>query len=423
MNDAPLRFAVLAEDLALARLLQEAFDETEVKAELALTIEATFEAGADQLASLRWAGAQIILGQVGGDPPAVVDALRRVATEAPGTIVMLAGPNLPSDALLKVMRAGAVEYLPGPVTPSDVSDAVRRVLRRRAAWEGEGHRQGHTYAIFGAKGGSGVTTSAVNLALELRRLTGEPTLLLDLDLLDGGAEVQLDLQARYTLVDLIGSFHRLDEGLLHSFVLTHSSGLDVVAAPRTALEGEKLTPEEVAQLVRVLRVHYTRVVMDVGNVLTSVALSALSEADQLALVVTPHLECLRNAKRVTAALAQRASRPKQDTHVVLNRHVPDPPIAIDEIERALGSPVRTILPLDDAMMRRSACGGRPAVLAGSSKYGKHIRTLAFAVGQLEEPTDGAGFVRSWLGGLLHRNGNGNGKSAPAVRRVRTLAGR
>jgi len=403
----PLRIAVLAEDMALARLLQAAFGESGVDAALALKIEGVLEEGDVHLPKLRWAAAQILLAQVGHDVAGAVDTLQRVVSELPGTTVMLAGPTLPADGLLKVMRAGAAEYLPSPVTPGDVSDAVGRVLaRRRIASGGEIRREGRALALFGPKGGSGVTTTAVNVALELRRLSGESTLLVDLDLLRGGAEAVLDLQARYTLLDLIKSFHRLDEGLLNSFVLTHPSGLDVLSAPRSALDGEKVTPEEVVQLVRVLRAHYARVVMDVGNVLTSVALSALVEADDVAMVLTPHLEGLRNARRMTAALGQRAPEHKRDMHVVLNHFVPDPPIAIDEVERALGTSVRTVLPFDQAMHRRSASGGRPAALAGPSKYAKNIRAFAIAAGEIDVPVKSAGLVRSWLGGLLRRNGNG-----------------
>jgi pilus assembly protein CpaE len=421
MNETlPLRIAVLAEDVALARLLQDSFKESGVEADLAMKIEGILEGGAAHLPKLRWAGAQILLAQVGQDVGAAVDTLQQVVGEIPGTTVMLAGPALPADGLLKIMRAGAVEYLPSPVTPTDVAEAVGRVLaRRRASAGGEVRREGRALALFGPKGGTGVTTTAVNLALELRKLTGDSTVLVDLDLLGGGAEALLDLHARYTLADLIKSFHRLDEGLLSSFVITHPSGLDVLTAPRTALEGEKVTPEEVVQLVRVLRAHYARVVMDVGNVLTSVALSALTEADAVALVLTPHLEGVRNAKRMVGALGQRAPDLKRDMHVVLNRFVPDPPIAIDEIERALGTNVRTVLPFDEAMHRRSACGGRPAALTGPSKYGKNVRGLALATGELEPPAKDSGRVRSWLGDFLGRNG----KRASAPHRELIPAGR
>lgn len=420
MTESPLRIAVIAEDMALAHLLKDAFAEAGIEADLTLTAESTMQDGVEHLSKLRWAGAELLLGQVGDDVTATVDMLRRVAMEAPGTTVMLAGPVLPSDALLKVIRAGAVEYLPSPVSAGDIADAVHRVMSRRAGHNVEADSRGRTFGVFGAKGGSGVTTTAVNLALELRDLTGESTLLVDLDLMDGGAEVHLDLQPRYTLTDLISSFHRLDEGLLHSFVLTHASGLDVLAAPRTALEAEKLTPDEVGQLVRVLRTHYKRVVLDMGNILTSVALSALAETDDLALLVAPQLECLRNAKRVVSVLAQRAIRPQGNTHVVLNRYSSDPPIALEEIERALGSKVGTTLPVDEAMMRRSACGGQPAALAGPSKYGKQIRTLATTLGELKEPVDSTGLVQSLLGGLFSRNGhNGNGKKPTTATRRRT----
>jgi pilus assembly protein CpaE len=414
-----MRFAVLARDPALAGLLQSAFDETGLEAQIALKVDGTLDDGSGPFAKLRWAGVHFLVAEVGDDLAGAIETLRRVMDEAPGTTVALVGPPLPADALLSVIRAGAVEYLPVPVTPQELQDAVRRVVVRRSAWEDDVRREGRTFGVFGTKGGSGVTTTAVNLALDLVALTGEPTLLVDLDLLDGGLEGQLDLQPRYTLADLVGSFHRLDEGLLRSFVLTHPSGLDVLAAPRSALEGEKIEPEQVVQVLRVLSAHYAQVVLDVGNALGSVALAALAEADELVMVLTPHLDSLRNARRVGSALRLRSERPTADMHVVLNRFVPDPPIAIAEIERALGSPIGTLLPFDEAMMRRSACGGKPAVLAGPSRYAKALRVLTLSAASIVVPTNGRGRMRSFLGGLLKRNGT----QPPTPARPRTSAGR
>ena len=371
------------------------------------------------MAKLRWADIQVVVAEVGGDLSAAVEGLSRVAAEAPGASVMLIGPALPADALLKLIRAGAVEYLPHPVDAGDLGEALRRVLSRRGAMEGVVRRPGRTLCVLGAKGGSGVSTTAVNLALEIRALTDEPTLLVDLDLLDGGLELQLDLQPRYTLLDVVGSFHRLDEGLLKSLVLTHPSGLDVLAGPRTALEGEQLSPDQAAQLLRTLRGHYARVIVDMGNALTSVALGALSEADELMMVLVPHLECLRNAKRTYATLHKVTPQLEKDLRVVVNRFTPDPPIAIPEVERTLDAKVQTVLPLDEAMARRTASGGRPAALAGQSKYGKQMRTLAAATAHVEPSSEGRGLMWTLFGRFLHRNGS----KAPASKRARTPAGR
>lgn len=417
MTDTPLRFAVLAEDATLPRLLEEAFEESGLAADVVLRIDTTLDEGVEHAAKLRWADIQILVAEVGRDLGAAVEGLARVATEAPGASVILTGPGLPSDALLKLIRAGAMEYLPNPVDAGDLAAALRRVVSKRGAMEGVVRHPGRIFCILGAKGGSGVSTTAVNLALEVRALSGEPTLLVDFDLLEGGLELLLDLQPRYTIVDVVGSFHRLDEGLLKSFIMTHSSGLDVLAAPRTALEGEQVSPEQAAQLLRVLRGHYARVIVDMGNVLTSVALGAMTEADELMMVLVPHLEALRNAKRSMATVRKVAPQLTKDLHVVVNRFTPDPPIAIPEVERTLDAEVQSILLLDEAMARRTASGGRPAALSAPSKYGKQLRALAVAATGVQSSSRQRGLLSSLFGRFLHRNGS----KAPASQRARTSA--
>ncbi len=58
---------------------------------------------------------------------------------------------------------------------------------------------------------------ATNLAVALRILTKKDVLLLDLAPALGTAAVAMGVQARYTYLDVIQNFHRIDEELFRSF--------------------------------------------------------------------------------------------------------------------------------------------------------------------------------------------------------------
>src|SRR5437667_12436393 len=129
------------------------------------------------------------------------------------------------------MRAGISEYLPKPVTPEAPRTGSHRVMRKLGGTPSGGPQAtGRLYALFSPKGGCGCTTAATNLAIVLHRLTGKKTLLVDLDLDLGETVLLLGVEPRFSLVDVVRNFHRMDAGLLESFVERHASGIHLLSA-------------------------------------------------------------------------------------------------------------------------------------------------------------------------------------------------
>jgi hypothetical protein len=97
-----------------------------------------------------------------------------------------AGPVLEPALLMQAMRAGITEYLPKPGHPrgalaGGAGPDAAQAGRGGAADAGE-RQPGKVISFFSAKGGSGATTVATNLAIHLQQLTGKKVLLVDLDL-------------------------------------------------------------------------------------------------------------------------------------------------------------------------------------------------------------------------------------------------
>jgi pilus assembly protein CpaE len=91
------------------------------------------------------------------------------------------------------MRAGANEFFAWPPSRSALDEALQRAAARRAASPSSGP-ESTTIVFFGAKGGAGTTTIAVNCGVDLARLRKRPTLIVDLK--PGLGEVTLFLGVR-----------------------------------------------------------------------------------------------------------------------------------------------------------------------------------------------------------------------------------
>ena len=86
--------------------------------------------------------------------------------ESSATVMATSSSNDPG-LLIRSMRAGAREFLPGPFLASSILEALGRSLNRRE--KSHQHAVGKVLVFVGAKGGSGVTTVATNFAVALSK--------------------------------------------------------------------------------------------------------------------------------------------------------------------------------------------------------------------------------------------------------------
>src|SRR5439155_243583 len=131
---------------------------------------------------------------------------------------------------------------------------------------------------------------------ELRRVTLD-LVLLDLDLDLGETVFLLGVEPRFSLVDVARNFHRMDAGLLESFVERHESGIHLLSASDHADRAEVPAEDQIRTILHFVKQHYAYVVVDACTSLTPSALAAFAEADRILVVTTLDLPSLRNLQR------------------------------------------------------------------------------------------------------------------------------
>ena len=252
-----------------------------------------------------------------------------------------------------------------------------RIMRKRGWAEAvEERHNGKILAFFSPKGGAGSTSVATNVGIELNRLTGKKTLLVDLDLELGEIASLLGVQPRFHFVDLVRNFHRMDADLLASYIESHESGVQVLSAPFEPEIGEQVTAEEISRILKFLRSHYDYVLVDTSKSLAAPALTTFREADKIFLVTNVDVPSLRNMKRVLPAMNEVIAGDPDRLRIVVNRFNPKSLVGLKDLEETLGLNVYATLNNDYKTVIEAISTGRPVVLGGSSKYADQLRGLA-----------------------------------------------
>jgi len=280
------------------------------------------------------------------------------------------------------LRAGADDYLVKPFHQAELLARMRGLLSRFTGSDGAARARppmGKMIAFYGAKGGVGATTIAINTAISLHNSLDRKVALVDAVLQFGDHRVFLDLgNDRKSVTDLMTA-PQLDAELLKSVVVKHDSGVDLLLAPTSPEEADLVTPENFAGALAMLRTMYDYVIVDVDKRLGDLVLSVLDHADEVHIVMTADLSCLKNVRLVLEALRRIGFDPKR-LKLVLNRSNAFTGISVGAAESALKRDFETKITNEYRTAISAQNTGSPfSHTKPDSPLGKEIVALAQAI--------------------------------------------
>ena len=306
-------------------------------------------------------------------PSAVI--VEKVIASNPEIAVITASRDASSTLILRSMRSGAHEFLQLPVVGEEFRTVVDRIRELRLRDESTSRKNGRVIAVFSGKGGAGVSFVATNLAASMN----VPTLLADLNLQAGDAASFLGIDPKYSIVDFVHNRARLDDSLINSFLTVHSSRLSLLAAPPEAHEAEDVKPQDMTEILHLLRQKFECIVLDLPHTFDPATVAALDLADDILIVLTLDIPGIRSTNRAMKVF-NRLSYPKTKVHVVVNRWGKNIDVQLQKVEKHLDERILGLIPNDYRKVMGSINLGQPLVESEpSSKITLEIKRIAALV--------------------------------------------
>lgn len=286
-------------------------------------------------------------------------------------------PSLDSELLLQAMRTGVQDFVSRPVSHAELEETLNRFVQEFG--ETEVLARDRVFIVQGSKGGVGASTVAVNLSVQLAKITQKRVGLLDLAFPLGMACLMLDLRPTFTVRDAIENLDRLDSHFISGLLVRHKSGVEVLAGTSHAEEWCKLDPAAVVRLVNVAQSVFDYLVLDFGTMHTAEWKPVLTIARAILMVAQADVPSLWAVDRHLKDL-QALGLDQEHLRLVINRWHRADNEALDKFEKSSKLSIFARLPNDFQQANTAINTGAPLSKNHGDPLTTQYRQLAIQLG-------------------------------------------
>lgn len=263
------------------------------------------------------------------------------------------------DDKLDGFQAGADDYVAKPVSHKELLARAGALLARVKRLHQP--TKSRVIAGVGVKGGVGVTTLLVNMAVQLAS-QGISTILAELRPTRGTVCHNLNLAPSEDLGGLLGaSPTELQSREIVRRLVHHSSGLRVLAAPTQAAD-YVLSESHVHMVLDALQSQAEYLLLDLPQLAGGGVQLALENADQILLVLEPEAVSVACARADLEILKSWGLADRTEL-LVVSRARSSNLISVKDVEAELGAKAISVIPPSPEVFYLAASLGKPAVLS------------------------------------------------------------
>lgn len=328
-----------------------------------------------------------------------IAATETIRQRMPAIQIVILSVQNDSNYMRRAMLAGARDFLTKPPMADELISAVKRagamareersktqavaqmpnLTSTQAQFQSAPVKQGKLIMVYSPKGGTGVTTLAVNLALALNNSETRAALV-DGNLQFGDVAIFLNEQGKNTVVDLAARAGDLDYEVVENVMIKHAgSELRVLAAPARPEQAENVRSDDFSKVLTYLKQVYAYVIVDAASFLNEATLAVLDAADLVVLVVTQDIPAIKNV-RLFLDLANTLGLKRNQICLTMNRHDKRIQVTPERVAENLKQPMAGVIPLDERVVIEAVMRGKPFVLDNKTQpSAKAVFSLAEAV--------------------------------------------
>jgi pilus assembly protein CpaE len=319
------------------------------------------------------------------------------AAKACDTRVIIVADGVSPATLHQLLKLGADEFLPYPLSDGALHDSVERIKALNAAAEAKAAQsaqevhatgpsmgtKGALFAVHNLAGGTGATTFSVNLAWELAnadKKTAPSVCLLDLDLQFGSVATYLDLPRRDTVLEFLQDAQTMDVDAFRQALVSYSDKLSVFTAPPEIVPLDIMGPEDLEAVLDLAQQCFDIVVVDMPRNLVVWSEAVLNRADIYFATLELDLRSAQDAMRFIKAL-RAEDLPLEKIQYVMNRAPGGMDLTgkgrVKKLAESLGVEIKTLLPDGGKAVQEAGDNGQPlAEAARKNPLRKEIAKLA-----------------------------------------------
>jgi pilus assembly protein CpaE len=315
--------------------------------------------------------------------PASLDRMVAIATEYRDTLFFIfISDDIPASDYKRLVQTGGADWASTRDAPEEIVEILARLDKGGAAAIAEASLTEPVMVAFvPSAGGVGNSTLAIETGIQLKtakRTRGRRICLLDLDFQNSHVCDYLDIEPRMQIHEIAANPERLDAQLFDLFISHHTSGLDVLAAPRSRDNPPDLDPHTLEVLFRMIAARYDLILLDLPVPWFNWTRQLLSAAE---VVLVTGLNTIPGLRQVAESLSavRAVERVPARVAVVLNRcehHLVGGIARRHHVKNLLGGE-EVFFVRDNAQNAvQSVNTGIPMAVQGQGKVSKDIAPIA-----------------------------------------------
>jgi pilus assembly protein CpaE len=303
-----------------------------------------------------------------------------IRRDLPMTQVVVVSEDKYYDTVLRAMRNGASDFVTHDATLDELSLAVNRAGEialqdkmkvhtyeyrdfegPKPPLESSGPQNGKIITVFSPKGGTGVTTIAVNMAIALQE-NDNTVAIVDSSMQFGDVAILLNEMGKFSVLDLMPRIYELDTKVIEDVMLLHkASGLRVLKAPVRPELAEQVTGNNLTKVLEMMREMFNYIVVNTSSFISDPVLAALDAGDVVVLVCNQEVVGIKSA-RAFLDLWDGFGLSKDRILVTVNRYSKQDVISKEKVGESLKQPVALTIPFDEETLIPAANLGIPFML-------------------------------------------------------------
>jgi pilus assembly protein CpaE len=263
------------------------------------------------------------------------------------------------------LEAGADEFLTKTATPGELVSKVESLLARQAPVPDAEVTLGRAITLFSLRGGAGVSSLAINLAVALARQPNQKVALLDLCFLSSSVPLMLNVRPKLSLAELSTENATISLDSLEEYMVAHSSGVKVLPVVLSLARVAPIPAKTVERVLAVLKSGFNYVIVDTLSSLDDMTLAALIHSEQIILILVPEVTSIR-AATVTLQAFRSLGLSEETVVPIINHTFAKGGLSLGTIQSALKRPIKAVIPHEPELLIQAINSGTPLVMSQPS---------------------------------------------------------